>query len=1461
MRYFEHPSFIDQEPMPSYSELFTLRILDNGRTIGTGFLVAKDLAVTCAHVIANPGETIRLQLTRQEEILSARVLPGYYRGPKNGDIAFLRLRSLPENISPLPLGMAEYSSSGNPFQAFGYPTVGAVEGIYARGEILGMVMENGQRLLQLRSAELNQGHSGAPVWDEKRGVVVGIVVSVYKADISGKLRDTAFAIPSETLWQVCPEISPSETAPYLGLETFTEETAQFFFGREALTEKLLTVLRGGNRFLAVFGPSGSGKSSGVRAGLLPALKKGQLSGSQKWAQITMRPADNPFEQMQDAGLGPIDVNQYLESHTNLERVVLFIDQFEELFTLCPDELRVRFVRDLATALESSRLILILSMRDDFYSAFNAKAPPLAESEHLKVENVPGILKRGELVAMIERPAEMVGLILEDGLTELIIKDLTREGEAQSSTLPLLEFALTQLWEKRRDGQLTHEAYQTIGGVTGSLARWADDAYSNLPKADQALAEGLLTSLIQLGDEAQGLPDTRRRRTLSGYDNPIQRAIKFFTDRRLIVTSGETVELIHDALVREWGRLRSWIERDRRNLRLRQGVIEAARQWASGRRDESLLTHRGGRLEDALLLGDNTWYGLSDIERTYLNACVALRNKEQNERERRLRWTVMASIVAAMIFVILGGFGLVKSRESATQAKIALARQLAAQAWSVQNEDPLLLERSMLLAIEAKKQGEQVGLQPLQANQVLQQGLDLLPKMVTQTKVDAYDFPRRPYSDFTFSSDNKYAIVADNTIRSLNLVTTEEYIPIKYEASWRAIAFSSDGKYAATVSESNLIQIWDLKSGQELAQIPYDQEIIHIYLSSGRRYVIAQTTPTRRQIWKLSLNEQYTQIEAPSLSAFLTWEGEYWIDKLPDQIRVWSMANGKERANLKLATQGMFYDLAISSGSKYLVTYALVGTIAQVWQLPEGAEILRIVMRAGERSTPFVFSPDERYLAVVSDNQTARVWELSSRAEVLRIKVSPVENIPAFGTVRFYSVAFSPDGQYLAVTGAKLARVYRVSSGEEVKRIVYDDEETEVRNAIFSSDGRYLALATVGGISDSTLQIWELNKQSITDPIEGWVNSISISTDGKYIAANVNADPDRNAVLQIYDTDNRQAIISTTMTQEDFLSPFSGSLLSPANLQIFSPDGRYVAVRSSIDTIRIIELISRQEIATIHDNEPISDFYVFSTDNRYLLTLGSIGIYESVVKTWDIHNGKLIKSARILVNRNEIADNLLISPDGQHYLEFGRIINFDLNSEYGYLSLRTINNDEEVKLIKLDADFQLHNVLFSRDGKQIAGIGYYFFTGADTRSSRFIKIWDVLSGNEIISLTLERDARGIALSPDGRYLSVALIDGTYRVWDISSKSEIIRISNKQRNFFMTFTSDGSYLATIENIENPDGTSNRGVIQLWSLQPEKDACDHLNRNLTLAEWQQYIGEIIPYQAVCPNLPIEVVPTSTP
>ncbi len=244
--------------------------------VGTGFVAADCLIVTCAHVIEQaksaPSGMVRVRFAADNSERFADVEASAYSSKDELDVAILRASQMPRGVQPLRMA-ASAGCPGHEFFATGYPQMGAFESLSARGEIISLEKDKrGDPYLQLRSQEVTHGMSGGPVMDTVREVVVGMVNGGFMLRADKKYRDTALATPCETLWQVCAELEPSETCPYLGLETFTPETAQFFFGREALTGKLVSTLRGGCRFLAVFGPSGSGKSSLVRAGLLPCRR-------------------------------------------------------------------------------------------------------------------------------------------------------------------------------------------------------------------------------------------------------------------------------------------------------------------------------------------------------------------------------------------------------------------------------------------------------------------------------------------------------------------------------------------------------------------------------------------------------------------------------------------------------------------------------------------------------------------------------------------------------------------------------------------------------------------------------------------------------------------------------------------------------------------------------------------------------------------------------------------------------------------------------------------------------------------------------------------------------------------------------------------------------------------------------------------------------------------------------------
>ncbi|MGV8174598.1 MAG: serine protease, partial [Methanothrix sp.] len=484
--------------MPFDLKTGVVRILaaDGKTTSGTGFVLSeKGIIATCSHVVQNEKLQVR-GYPRPEKVeivfrangakAEARILPQAWRAADAEDVAFLQLDGpLPEGVTALPLGGSE-GSRGHSFQSFGFPDQSPEEGLYGEGRLIDQTSILGMKVWQVQSSEVTPGFSGGPVYDMQARRVVGMVTSIAAPDRFGRLSETAFVTPAETLFSIYPEIAASNVRPYMGLAAFTEKDAEFFFGRRRLVLGLEEALLTRPRFLLVMGPSGSGKSSVVQAGLIPRLRKGSVPGSDRWGIIVARPADRPFDHLERAGLrgayaGLADsVQGWMERNPGQEKLLLILDQFEEFLVTCPSDLRRRFWDALKDLLDSEIEVTIIAvMRDDFYSRFAADAPPavLAWTQRGFFQVGSG-LGREELEEIIQEPARRVGLRLEEGLAEVIINDVLESGRdgvgraGRSTVLPLLEFALSQLWERREQGQLTHQAYQAIGKVTGSLTSWA-----------------------------------------------------------------------------------------------------------------------------------------------------------------------------------------------------------------------------------------------------------------------------------------------------------------------------------------------------------------------------------------------------------------------------------------------------------------------------------------------------------------------------------------------------------------------------------------------------------------------------------------------------------------------------------------------------------------------------------------------------------------------------------------------------------------------------------------------------------------------------------------------------------------------------------------------------------------------------------------------------------------------------
>jgi len=444
------------------------------------------------------------------------------------------------------------------------------------------------------------------------------------------------------------EVVYEDVCPYRGLQVFEEEHARFFFGREAATEWLVNELRAG-RFLAVLGPSGSGKSSLVRAGLVPALRCGALPGSDNWPLCVFRPGHRPLESLAVALtqlLGPTEdpaaLSRLMDALAADRRqlhltarlaladvpadryVALVVDQFEEIFTLCSNgEQRGPFIDNLlyASAIEGGRTMVVLTMRADFYGKC-AVYPGLAAriTDH---QMLVSPMVEEELRQAIEQPARSVGLEFEGGLVETLLRDV----QAEPGALPLLQHTLLELWERREGRRLTFAAYGEIGGVQGAIAHWAESIYAGFGATQQAITRRVMLRLTKPGE---GTEDTRRRARKSELLPPGEHAeateavIQTLTDARLVTmardmtTGEEQVDVSHETLIRSWPRLRGWINEDRAALRLHHRLTETAREWEESNYNESYL-YRGTRLAEVLEWRKTHLNELNELESEFLEA--------------------------------------------------------------------------------------------------------------------------------------------------------------------------------------------------------------------------------------------------------------------------------------------------------------------------------------------------------------------------------------------------------------------------------------------------------------------------------------------------------------------------------------------------------------------------------------------------------------------------------------------------------------------------------------------------------------------------------------------------------------------------------------------------------------------------------------------------------------------------
>src|SRR5919204_2211425 len=554
--------------------------------------------------------------------------------------------------------------------------------------------------------------------------------------------------------------------PFKGLASFDVADARYFFGRERLTAELVARAVGAP-LLGVVGPSGSGKSSVVRAGLLPALAAGVLPGSDGWPQVLVRPGEHPMRELRSAGS-----ERAADAH-----VVLVVDQFEEVFAACRDgQERATFIDALVRTAHrrDDQGLVVLAVRADFYGRC-ATYPELAKllgANHVLV----GPMQPDELRRAIEQPARRVGLHVEPELVDALIADV----EDEPGALPLLSTALLELWQRRDGRRLRLATYERTGGVRGAVARLADAAFSELDPGQQRIARSLL---LRLAGEGAGGAVVRRRVALTELDGhgdrDVEAVLGVLTDRRLLTMSATTVEVAHEALLREWPRPRGWLEEDAQGRRVQRHLADAARDWDERGRDPGDL-YRGARLAVAQEWRATHELELNPTERAFLDAARAAAERAQ----RRLR-VVLAGVAALLAVAVAGGLVAVDQRSTArSEAQAAEAQRIGAQALTEPD-----LARSLLLA----RQGVAIDDSPVTRSNLFA-ALLRAPSAIGVMHGAGY-----PLSAIDIGSDGRTLAVGDNhgSVLFLDALTRRRMgRPYKPGVFIASVRFSPDGTRVA-----------------------------------------------------------------------------------------------------------------------------------------------------------------------------------------------------------------------------------------------------------------------------------------------------------------------------------------------------------------------------------------------------------------------------------------------------------------------------------------------------------------------------------------------------------------------------------------------------------------------------------------------------------------------------------------
>ncbi|WP_053662778.1 AAA family ATPase [Streptomyces sp. MMG1121] len=1215
-----------------------------------------------------------------------------------------------------------------------------------------------------------------------------------------------------------------EDCPYPGLEPFGLEQADWYFGREELIADLTTRLDGSvadRTPLVVVAPSGAGKSSLLRAGLLPAIERGDLpaAGSRHWQRLVFTPTHSPMRALtahfamlsgpRGDAAEPLDwraadrdvrrsaLRRSLGRNAAApdSRVVVIVDQLEEIFTQCEDEEERRaFVEELAWLADPGDGhepvgLVVLGLRADFYG-------PCADHPWLRTavernQVFLGPMSRSELRDAIELPAHQVGLEVEPGLVEVLLRDLGvsgtetggRDGSAEypedyeAGRLPLLAHALRATWMQRDDGRLTIRGYQATQGIEHAVADTAERAFAQLGPAEEATK----SVFLRLVTVTEGSEHSRRRvlraDLLRSEADPqaARTVLDAFTGARLLTQDRDTVAITHEVLLRVWPRLKGWINDDRIGNVVRQELRDAAFSWERAGHDNDLL-YRGGRLETAAASITNSG-DVDQVTRAFLTASTG-----RAKRATRIRRGITAVLVTLFLLASTAAvFAFQQRGEALTERDTAIFSQITAEADRLRGTDSSLAAQ-----------------------------LDLV----------AYRMHPKP---------DLYAHLITNASTTLSTPVSSGIGAVV------SVAITADGRTMATGGNGNAVRLWNITDpthpvalGQPL---PVHADITEsVAFSPDGRILAAGGNDATIRLWNVTdparpvaLGQPLTGHTNTVGAVAFSPDGRVLASGSADKtIRLWSMADPARPVLLGRPLVGhtdLVTSVAFRADGRVLASGSFDHSV-RLWNVADPAHASALGRPLYGHGASLIatvaFSPDGHTLASGGGDNRVRLWNVVDPAHTVMLG----QLLGHTGGIT--SVTFSQSGQTLASAG--------YDGSIKLWNVAFPDDPVARGGELVGHTGAVLALGfshnghtLVSGSADNTVRVWSFPPRLITSYSRS-IASLAFSPDGHTLAS---GSADRKLRLWNVTDPARPSTLGRPLTVD---APATISSLA------FSPDGHILAGGSADGTVKLwnttdparTTVLGRQLLTGMGRVMSVT----FSPDGRTLAVAGLDGL----IQLWNLTDpADPVPFGQPLSGHTGAVTSVRFSPDG-HTLASG-------SSDK---TIRLWNVTDPASPVPLGSPLTGHTglvlaVAFSPDGRILAGAGY----------DSTIRLWNVTDpahaerlGQPLTGHT--SSVLSVAFSRDGRRLASGGGDSTVRLWDVTDPARAQALGQPLT---------GAYSAVESVAFNRDGrlvsAGDDGVIRLWDLNAEHAAqwiCSTTRNVLTPRQWHKYIPQL-PYAPPCP------------